>query len=157
VQRSSLWERRRKESFGLLTLKGGSCVLIRNPLSRKRNYFHPLFPGQLLLGETSTILLSSSTPRERPVNPRERFSPAESDPRCPEYHPDLEISERDVLCHALPLFHIHGLCFALHTSLIAGSKTVMLDEFSSEHVNDILSQRKENWLARCSWVSRPCM
>jgi malonyl-CoA/methylmalonyl-CoA synthetase len=57
-----------------------------------------------------------------------------------------EISERDILCHALPLFHIHGLCFALHTSLIAGSKIVMLDEFSSEHVNDILSQRKENFL-----------
>ena len=52
-----------------------------------------------------------------------------------------EISERDILCHALPLFHIHGLCFALHTLLITGSKIVMLDEFSSEHVNDILSRR----------------
>jgi malonyl-CoA/methylmalonyl-CoA synthetase len=53
-----------------------------------------------------------------------------------------EISERDTLCHALPLFHIHGLCFALHTSFIAGSKIVMLDEFSSVHVNDILSQQE---------------
>jgi malonyl-CoA/methylmalonyl-CoA synthetase len=53
-----------------------------------------------------------------------------------------EISERDTLCHALPLFHIHGLCFALHTSLIAGSKIVMLDEFSGEPVNDILSHQK---------------
>jgi malonyl-CoA/methylmalonyl-CoA synthetase len=26
-----------------------------------------------------------------------------------------EIAENDVLCHALPLFHLHGLCFALHT------------------------------------------
>ena len=53
-----------------------------------------------------------------------------------------EISEKDVLCHALPLFHIHGLCFALHTSLIAGAKTVMLDQFSPETVNNILSQPK---------------
>ena len=67
-----------------------------------------------------------------------------------------EISERDVLCHALPLFHIHGLCFALHTSLIAGSKTVMLDEFSSEHVNDILSQR-EGELACTMFMGVPTM
>jgi malonyl-CoA/methylmalonyl-CoA synthetase len=53
-----------------------------------------------------------------------------------------EISERDTLCHALPLFHIHGLCFALHTSLVAGSKIVMLDEFSSKPVNDILSHQE---------------
>ncbi len=50
-----------------------------------------------------------------------------------------EMVETDVLCHALPLFHIHGLCFALHTSLIAGGKVVMTDEFSSERVIDILS------------------
>jgi malonyl-CoA/methylmalonyl-CoA synthetase len=50
-----------------------------------------------------------------------------------------EMTEADVLCHALPLFHIHGLCFALHTSLIAGAKMVMMDEFSSGDVVDILS------------------
>jgi malonyl-CoA/methylmalonyl-CoA synthetase len=53
-----------------------------------------------------------------------------------------EITEKDVLCHALPLFHIHGLCFALHTSLIAGAKIVMLDEFSSQTVIDILSRKE---------------
>jgi malonyl-CoA/methylmalonyl-CoA synthetase len=53
-----------------------------------------------------------------------------------------EITERDVLCHALPLFHVHGLCFALHTSLIAGAKIVMCDEFSPETVIDILSRQK---------------
>ncbi len=50
-----------------------------------------------------------------------------------------DITERDVLCHVLPLFHVHGLCFALHTSLIAGAKIVMCDEFSAETVIDILS------------------
>ena len=67
-----------------------------------------------------------------------------------------EISERDILCHALPLFHIHGLCFALHTSLIAGSKIVMLDEFSSEHVNDILS-RQEGESACTMFMGVPTM
>lgn len=67
-----------------------------------------------------------------------------------------EISERDVLCHALPLFHIHGLCFALHTSLIAGSKIVMLDEFSIEHVNDILSHQ-EGELACTMFMGVPTM
>jgi malonyl-CoA/methylmalonyl-CoA synthetase len=52
-----------------------------------------------------------------------------------------EITEKDVLCHALPLFHLHGLCFALHTSLIAGAKIVMCDEFSPETVADILSRQ----------------
>jgi malonyl-CoA/methylmalonyl-CoA synthetase len=52
------------------------------------------------------------------------------------------ISEEDVLCHVLPLFHIHGLCFALHTALIAGSKIVMCDEFSPDTVIDILCCQK---------------
>jgi len=43
-----------------------------------------------------------------------------------------EITDSDVLCHALPLFHIHGLCFALHTALMAGSVVLMLDEFSPD-------------------------
>jgi malonyl-CoA/methylmalonyl-CoA synthetase len=34
-----------------------------------------------------------------------------------------EIGETDVLCHALPIFHVHGLCFALHTSLLARKNT----------------------------------
>jgi malonyl-CoA/methylmalonyl-CoA synthetase len=51
-----------------------------------------------------------------------------------------EITESDVLCHALPLFHVHGLCFALHTALIAGSHVLFLDAFNAETVNDLLAQ-----------------
>jgi malonyl-CoA/methylmalonyl-CoA synthetase len=53
-----------------------------------------------------------------------------------------EITQQDVLCHALPLFHVHGLCFALHTSLMAGAKIVMCDEFSPETILDIISHQK---------------
>jgi len=54
-----------------------------------------------------------------------------------------EITELDVLCHALPLFHVHGLCFALHTALIAGSHVLMLDEFSPEEVIEVLARKEE--------------
>lgn len=67
-----------------------------------------------------------------------------------------EISENDVLCHALPLFHIHGLCFALHTSLMAGAKIILIDEFSSETVMDILST-KEGELACSMFMGVPTM
>ncbi len=67
-----------------------------------------------------------------------------------------EIKERDVLCHALPLFHVHGLCFALHTALIAGAKIVMFDEFSPETIIDILS-RQERELACTMFMAVPTM
>ncbi|MDQ1333563.1 MAG: malonyl-CoA/methylmalonyl-CoA synthetase [Thermodesulfobacteriota bacterium] len=51
-----------------------------------------------------------------------------------------EIGEVDTLCHALPLFHVHGLCFALHTALLAGAHVLLLDAFSPETVVDILEQ-----------------
>ena len=49
-----------------------------------------------------------------------------------------EIIEPDVLCHALPLFHVHGLCFALHTALMAGSHMLMPNEFTVDKVADVL-------------------
>lgn len=52
-----------------------------------------------------------------------------------------EITYSDTLCHALPLFHVHGLCFALHTSLIAGAHVIMLDTFSPQTVVDFLAQK----------------
>ena len=53
-----------------------------------------------------------------------------------------EISKSDVLCHALPLFHVHGLCFALHTSLLAGTHVVLLDQFSPPRVIEALMNKK---------------
>ncbi len=53
-----------------------------------------------------------------------------------------EISDSDTLCHALPLFHVHGLCFALHTALISGAHIVLMDKFIPENIIDILKQDK---------------
>ena len=52
-----------------------------------------------------------------------------------------EINETDVICHALPLFHVHGLCFALHTSLLAGTHVLMLDQFSPATVIETLRRQ----------------
>jgi malonyl-CoA/methylmalonyl-CoA synthetase len=54
-----------------------------------------------------------------------------------------EITQEDTLCHALPLFHVHGLCFALHTSLLAGAQVVMLDQFSPRRVIETLRRKDE--------------
>jgi len=67
-----------------------------------------------------------------------------------------QIVKEDVLCHALPLFHVHGLCFALHTALIAGSKIVMCDEFSPDTVINILSS-PEGELACTLFMGVPTM
>lgn len=53
-----------------------------------------------------------------------------------------EITASDVLCHALPLFHVHGLCFALHTTLLAGAHVILLDQYSPPRIIDTLSKKE---------------
>lgn len=57
-----------------------------------------------------------------------------------------EIGPEDVLCHGLPLFHVHGLCFALHTALLAGAGIVMLDRFDPETVAAVLADKERQML-----------
>jgi malonyl-CoA/methylmalonyl-CoA synthetase len=40
----------------------------------------------------------------------------------------------DVLIHALPIFHVHGLFVALHGALLNGSKMIWLSKFDSKRV-----------------------
>ncbi len=53
------------------------------------------------------------------------------------------IDNRDVLCHALPLFHVHGLCFALHTALLTGACLLMHDQFNPRIVMATLANATE--------------
>jgi len=41
---------------------------------------------------------------------------------------------RDVLLHALPLFHVHGLFVASHAALLAGAQTLFLPKFDAAQV-----------------------
>ena len=45
-------------------------------------------------------------------------------------------SPDDVLVHALPIFHGHGLCVAMYTSLLVGSSAVLLPRFDVDAVLD---------------------
>ena len=47
----------------------------------------------------------------------------------------------DTMLVALPLFHVHGLGFALHTSLLAGAHVLLLDQFSPPRVIEALSKK----------------
>ena len=67
-----------------------------------------------------------------------------------------EITNSDVLCHALPLFHVHGLCFALHTALMAGSHVLMLNEFSPDKVAGVLA-KKEGEYSSTLFMAVPSM
>ena len=44
----------------------------------------------------------------------------------------------DVLLHALPLYHVHGLFVACHCVLFGGSRMLMLDKFDSRKVLELL-------------------
>jgi malonyl-CoA/methylmalonyl-CoA synthetase len=44
----------------------------------------------------------------------------------------------DVLIHALPIFHVHGLFVALHTMFLNGSKTIFLPRFDVAQIVELL-------------------
>ncbi|VWX63027.1 Malonyl-CoA/methylmalonyl-CoA synthetase [Burkholderiales bacterium 8X] len=46
----------------------------------------------------------------------------------------------DVLIHALPIFHVHGLFVAIHGALISGSKMIWLDRFDPKRVVERLTE-----------------
>ncbi|MBU3724168.1 MAG: AMP-binding protein [Burkholderiaceae bacterium] len=46
--------------------------------------------------------------------------------------------EGDVLLHALPIFHVHGLFVALHGALINGSKMLWLPKFDADQIIRLL-------------------
>jgi malonyl-CoA/methylmalonyl-CoA synthetase len=51
-----------------------------------------------------------------------------------------EFQPQDILLHALPIFHVHGLFVALHCVLFSGASMRWLAEFNVEQVIDALPQ-----------------
>jgi len=49
-------------------------------------------------------------------------------------HAAWGFSDKDVLLHALPVFHVHGLFVALHCALLSGAPMVWLPKFSDADV-----------------------
>lgn len=50
------------------------------------------------------------------------------------------VGAHDTLVHALPLFHVHGLCVALCGALMTGARVRLLERFSPAAVADALTQ-----------------
>ena len=50
------------------------------------------------------------------------------------------ITEKDVLLHALPVFHVHGLYVALNTAFLAGAQIIWFDRFDAAAVIAALPQ-----------------
>jgi malonyl-CoA/methylmalonyl-CoA synthetase len=48
--------------------------------------------------------------------------------------------KNDVLIHALPIFHIHGLFVALHLSLLGGTNMLFLARFDAEQIIQLIPQ-----------------
>lgn len=55
-----------------------------------------------------------------------------------------KIGPNDTICHALPLFHVHGLCFALQTGLLSGAHIMMLNRFDPKTVLGVLAAKDES-------------
>ncbi len=55
-------------------------------------------------------------------------------------HQAWQWSDRDILLHALPLFHIHGLVVALHGGLLAGASLILLESFDPRKVWETLEK-----------------
>lgn len=55
-------------------------------------------------------------------------------------HEQWQWRQGDVLLHALPLFHIHGLFVAAHGALWNGSKMIFLSRFDSQTIISLLSR-----------------
>ena len=51
---------------------------------------------------------------------------------------ERESGGRDVLLHALPLFHVHGLFVALHCALLSGGTMLFLDKFDLRQVLQLM-------------------
>ena len=54
--------------------------------------------------------------------------------RCWRFVPD------DVLVNVLPLFHVHGLSFAMQLSLLTGSRMLVADSFHPRHTLELIGQ-----------------
>ncbi|MCC7169659.1 MAG: AMP-binding protein [Planctomycetes bacterium] len=49
-------------------------------------------------------------------------------------------TEHDRLVHALPLFHVHGLCVALHGALVTGSEVLLESRFDAARILEHLAR-----------------
>lgn len=88
-------------------------------------------------GEIASIIYTSGTTgrsKGAMLSHGNLFSNAETLVKIWNCQPD------DVLIHALPIFHVHGLFVAVHTMFLNASKTIFLPKFDAAQVIGLLPQ-----------------
>jgi acyl-CoA synthetase (AMP-forming)/AMP-acid ligase II len=67
------------------------------------------------------------------------------------------MSERDVLVHTLPLFHVHGLCVALCGAFLTGARVLLRDKFDPADVARACRDRAEGGDGATVFMGVPTM
>ena len=93
-------------------------------------------PGSLTLDRLSAIFRRRRYPRTRTAIGNFEVGRVK-DPEGVEIFRKLA-KDADVLLHALPIFHVHGLFVALHCALLNGSPMLFLPRFDTEAVLRLL-------------------
>ncbi|MDZ7760531.1 MAG: acyl-CoA synthetase [Desulfovermiculus sp.] len=109
-----------------------------------QNSSDSFMPVQLGMDDPALIIYTSGTtgkPKGAVLTHRNLVSNAENIIQV------WDITKQDVMCHVLPLFHAHGLCFALHAPFLAGATIILLDRFQPESTIELLSNKEKY---RCS-------
>ncbi len=95
-------------------------------------------PAPSLEGNENALLCYTSGTTGRPkgamITHRNLYAMASS------LYQAWEWNENDVLLHALPLFHVHGLLVALQGALFAGARTVLCHKFDAKGVLQRLAE-----------------
>ena len=92
---------------------------------------HPAAPGDL----ASIIYTSGTTGRSKGA----MLSHANLAANALALHAAWGFRHDDVLLHALPIFHVHGLFVALHCSLLSGGPMIWHDSFDAQALLDDLT------------------
>ncbi|MEO8401575.1 MAG: AMP-binding protein [Gammaproteobacteria bacterium] len=101
--------------------KGSLLETIKTKVSTEASEIYSVDPN-----ETAVILYTSGTtgkPKGAMITHQGLFSNAE------DLLKTWGITDADSILHVLPLFHVHGLFFALNTALLSGASTILLPKF----------------------------
>ena len=96
----------------------------------------PTFPGAVSAPDDLACLIYTSGTTGRPKGAMVTHRNLISNARA--LHAAWKFQPGDVLLHALPLFHVHGLFVALHTALLNASRMIYLERFDAAQVLQLL-------------------
>jgi malonyl-CoA/methylmalonyl-CoA synthetase len=57
-----------------------------------------------------------------------------------------KFTDRDVLIHALPIYHAHGLFVAIHCVLLSGASMIFQPKFDAEKILEAMREKREGFL-----------